>query len=193
MNKPYFKNLMMGLTVKELVLYVFDRDEYEIHGNYGDYFDEHQKTYRSYSGDDWWEHLIKLLVDSKDKNIRFVEDAPDLEYPNDGEIFAPKLDLPVIRYDSDTYHHLEDDVVKLNDFVRDFYGTKSKPVVAKITDKEYASKQRCPVCKKQKGIRQQGYIWVDGSQAHRNLGCDLCNSIWRENFVISNFSNLDVR
>ena len=193
MNKPFIKTLMLGTSVKELVEYALNEDEYEIHGNYGDYFDDVQKVYRNYSPEDWWEKLIKLLVESKDKNIRFIEEAQDLEYPNDTEIFAPKIDISVIRYDSDNYHYAEDDVVALNTFVKDFYGTKSKPVTAKITNEEYSSKKRCPVCKKQKGIRQHGYIWVDGSEAHRSLGCDLCNSTWQENFVISSFSKLDVR
>jgi len=192
MNKPYIKTLMLGTSIKELADFVLHQDEYEIHGNYGDYFDNQQQIYRSYSPNDWWEYLIKLLVISKDKNIRFIEDT-DSEYPDSGEIFAPKLDLPVISYDGDSYYHLEDDVVILNNFVKDFYGTKSKTVKAKITNREYANKKKCPVCKKQKGIRQQGHIWVDGDQAHRNLGCDLCNATWQENFVISSFSNLGVR
>jgi len=193
MNKPFIKNLMLGTSIKELVDYVLDCDQYEIAGNYGDYFDEQHKTYRSYDSHDWWAELVKLLVSSKDKNIRFIEDTPDLEYPNDAEIFAPKLNLSALRYDSDNYHYVEDDVETINNFIKDFYGEKSKPVSAKITNKEYASKKKCPVCKKQKGIRQRGHVWVDGSQAHRNLGCDLCNALWQENFVISTFSNLDTR
>lgn len=181
-RKPYSKWLMLGVTAREMAESICDLKE--------EYTEDLDLSAQNFDAD-WVENLIKMLVESKDKNIKFVVDDEGEE----STVFAPKLDdLDGLFYDSDSWYGAEDDANKLNQFILDFYGTENPIHKAKVTKAQYVKKKSCPVCKSKKEIRMDGRLHtVNGNEVRSVLGCDKCNAQWEEVFKLTGFDNLHSR
>jgi hypothetical protein len=181
MKKPFIKSLMLGSSVDDLIEEIdngtclLDQD-YVVSGD---------------ADAEWWRELIKLLIKSKDHNIRFVADI-DMEF---SETYAPKLkDLKALTYDDDSWSSSENDTRILNHFIRDFYGEKEKKPKAKITNDQYVEKPSCcPVCSSHNTQRDGGYYSAEQFKVHGTLGCNDCNAQWSEVYELSGFKNVGSR
>lgn len=176
METPYIKHLQLGMSVDEFVN-EFTTEHIEIISNDGD--------------TDWWKTLVKILVESKDHNIKFVFDDEG-EYST---VYAPKIpDLGELGYDYDNWGGAEEDSISLNKFIKDFYGTKNKTYKAKIDNKQYVKKRAyCPCCGSKK-TRQDGGLYFDKkNKVVCTVGCDDCNAQWSETYKLTGFQNLGSR
>lgn len=179
MEMPYIKHLQLGMPVGDFVIRVRDEDN--------DIYDLVSNDANS----DWWADFIKMLVQSKDQNIRFVfEDEGD-----ESTVFAPKLpDLSAIGYSYEDWGAAEEDSIRLNEFIKKFYGTKNKRYKAKVTSKEYVKKNGCcPACGGKATRVDAGIRFENKRKAKCILGCDNCNAQWSEIYVLERFENLRSR
>ena len=181
-RKPYSKWLMLGVTAQGMAESICELKE--------EYTEDLDLSAQNFEAD-WLEKLIKTLVESKDKNIKFVFDDDG----EDSTVYAPKLDdLDALFYEQDSWYGAEDDAEKLNQFILDFYGTENQTYKNKITKAQYVKKKCCPACKSTKEIRIDGRLHtINGSEVRSTLGCDNCNAQWEEVFKLVGFEDLRSR
>lgn len=112
MKKPFVKNLMLGLRLDEFVEGLVHHVLYET----SDYATCGNPTKDSV--EQWWERLIRVLVQARDPKIRFARSSESLF------VLSPKIDLAPREYEPEDWGRARGDIVKLNRFVKDFYGTR---------------------------------------------------------------------
>lgn len=120
MKKPFIKNLMLGLRLDEFVVVLLHHVMYET----SDY-----ATYGSPTKDSnlfgtprylhWWESLIRILIQARDPKIRFEISSEARQIVLSSEIY-----LSPRGYEPEDWWRARGDIVKLNRFVKDFYGTR---------------------------------------------------------------------
>ncbi len=118
MNKPFIKNVMLGLHLDEFVEGLLYHVMYETadYATYGDPIAPSNLlgTPRNLH---WWERLIRILTQARDPKIRFAISSEARQIVLSSEIY-----LSPRAYDQENWWRSCGDVVKLNRFVKDFYG-----------------------------------------------------------------------
>lgn len=183
---PYINLIMLGLSVGDFVGQILDEDK---HGNWNLNTNDLDQ--------DWLEKFIRMLVASKDTNIKFVHSADS----EDSIIYAPKLDdLDALTYDQDNWWGSEEDSIAINQFILDFYGTTNKEYEPKITQEQYTKKKRkcCPACGSKDLREDEGWMQGEikaggGDKVECVLGCNDCNAQWNEVYKLVGFKDLRSR
>ncbi|NBT36392.1 MAG: hypothetical protein EBT03_12805 [Betaproteobacteria bacterium] len=120
MNKPFIKNLMLGMRLDEFVEGLLHHVSYETaaYATWGDPI-EPSNLLGIPRNTHWWERLIRILAQSRDTKIRFVISSESRQI-----VLSSEIDLAPRGYDQENWWRSRGDVVKLNRFVKDFYGTR---------------------------------------------------------------------
>ena len=63
-----------------------------------------------------------------------------------------------------------------------------------LTEQEYVDKLGllCPNCKSTKGVHTWGSLYTDDGVAWQDVGCNLCNLIWVDNYNLVGYSELEM-
>jgi hypothetical protein len=117
-KKPFVKNLMLGLSIDEFVEGLLHHVMYKT-SDYATYGDPIRPS--NLLGIPrilhWWERLIRILIQARDPEIRFAVSSEARQIVLPSEIY-----LSPRGYEPEDWWRARGDIVKLNRFVKDFYG-----------------------------------------------------------------------